>query len=268
MGSSEKLCLKWNDFQENAGSAFRALRGDKDFPDVTLACEDGQQISAHKLILATSSPLFKDLLTRNQHPRPLIYMRGTRSEDLIAMVDFLYLGEANVYQENLDTFLALAEELRLKGLTKDADSCSPAPEPSSQPAHLQKKLQSRESEDQINKDEQTEVSQIAVPSDLKVNVEAHELDEQIRSMMSKSKTQLPGQSARTCNMCGKEGSWTNIWNHIETNHVTGISHNCNICGKTSRSRNGLSKHKGEYHKDLIFSGQRLLSDTIKEVVTQ
>jgi len=32
------------------------------------------------------------------------------------MVDFLYFGEANVYQENLDSFLAVAEELELKGL--------------------------------------------------------------------------------------------------------------------------------------------------------
>ena len=33
-----------------------------------------------------------------------------------APVDFLYRGEANVYQENLDSFLAIAEELQLKGL--------------------------------------------------------------------------------------------------------------------------------------------------------
>merc|ERR1719319_1365467 len=32
------------------------------------------------------------------------------------MIDFLYLGEANVYKENLDSFLAVAEELQLKGL--------------------------------------------------------------------------------------------------------------------------------------------------------
>ena len=46
-------------------------------------------------------------------------MRGLRSEDLVAIMDFLYCGEANVLQENLDAFLALAEELRLKGLSGD-----------------------------------------------------------------------------------------------------------------------------------------------------
>ena len=44
-------------------------------------------------------------------------MKGIKFEDLQAMVDFLYRGEANVFQENLESFLAIAEELKLKGLS-------------------------------------------------------------------------------------------------------------------------------------------------------
>ena len=55
---SEKLCLQWNDFLENVKSAFGNLREDNDFTDVTLACEGGQQVEAHKVILAASSPFF------------------------------------------------------------------------------------------------------------------------------------------------------------------------------------------------------------------
>ena len=51
---SEKLCLQWNNFKDNVNSAFVNLREDKDFSDVTLACEDGQQVEAHKVILAAS----------------------------------------------------------------------------------------------------------------------------------------------------------------------------------------------------------------------
>ena len=117
MQSSEKLCLKWNEFQENLNSVLRGLRNDQDFADVTLACEDGVQIETHKVILASSSPFFMELLKKNKHPHPMIYMRGLKSEALVAMVDFLYYGEANVNQESLDVFLGLAEELKLKGLT-------------------------------------------------------------------------------------------------------------------------------------------------------
>ena len=90
---SEKLCLQWNDFQDNIKSAFGNLREDNDFTDVTLACEDGQQVEAHKVILAASSPFFQKLFARNKHPHPLVYMRGMKSDDLSAIVDFLYRGE-------------------------------------------------------------------------------------------------------------------------------------------------------------------------------
>ena len=60
MAMEEKLCLKWNDFEGNVISSFGKLRGDQDFTDVTLACED-LQIEAHKLILSTCSPFFREL---------------------------------------------------------------------------------------------------------------------------------------------------------------------------------------------------------------
>ena len=116
MHTSEKFCLKRNDFQENINTAFVALRKDVEFTDVTLACEDGNQVEAHKVVLAASSPFFHNILKRNKHVHSLIYMRGLKFEDLLAIVDFLYYGEANNYQENLDTFLTIAEEFDLKGL--------------------------------------------------------------------------------------------------------------------------------------------------------
>ena len=44
---SEKLCLSWNDYESNYSVAFRDLRQEKEFFDVTLACKDGQ-LEAHK----------------------------------------------------------------------------------------------------------------------------------------------------------------------------------------------------------------------------
>ena len=119
---SERLCLQWNDFQENAIGSLRSLRDERDFHDVTLACEDGKQIEAHKVILSISSPFFQNLLKRNKHLHPVIYMRGVKSDDLLAIVDFLYCGEAKVCQENLDSFLAIAEYLQLHGVMEKVKS--------------------------------------------------------------------------------------------------------------------------------------------------
>ena len=60
----EKLCLQWNDFQQNIKSAFGNLREDRDFKDVTLVCEDGQQVEAHKVILAGQV-----LFTKSSHSK-------------------------------------------------------------------------------------------------------------------------------------------------------------------------------------------------------
>ena len=116
---SEKLCLQWNDFQDNIKIAFGNLREDNDFADVTLACEDGQQVEAHKVILAASSPFFQNLLKTNQHPHPLIFMRNVSFENLGAIIDYLYLGEASLLEDNLESFLQIAEELALKGLARE-----------------------------------------------------------------------------------------------------------------------------------------------------
>ena len=119
MQNSEKLCLRWNKFEDNIISSFQKLRNNNDFSDVTLACEDGEQLEAHKVVLASSSPFFMELLQKNKHPHPLVYMMGVKYEDLEAIIDFLYTGEANVSKENLDRFLSVAEDLKLNGLARE-----------------------------------------------------------------------------------------------------------------------------------------------------
>jgi len=114
---SEKFCLRWNDFESNISSAFRELRDDKDFFDVTIACDD-EQISAHKVILSACSPFFRNILRRNPHQHPLLYIKGVKYTELQAVLNFMYHGEVNVAQEELNSFLTVAEDLRVKGLTQ------------------------------------------------------------------------------------------------------------------------------------------------------
>ena len=255
---SEKLCLKWNDFQENVNTAFGSLRHNTEFSDVTLACEDGQQFEVHKVILASSSPTLHHLLKANQHPHPLIYMRGMKSEDLNAIIDFLYCGEANVFQENLDSFLAIAEELKLKGLMGNTEEAKPEKLPSvnmNPTAGVARKDQNEQNtfksvhKDQqlsniSNKDEQI----VENPKHYSGNLSLEELDVQVKSMMEKSQNMIQIGSdrerrrAEICKVCGKEGHPQAIRDHIEFHHLHGVSLPCNICEKTFRSRNNLRSH--------------------------
>eukprot|EP00092_Neocalanus_flemingeri_P015925 GFUD01017242.1.p1 GENE.GFUD01017242.1~~GFUD01017242.1.p1 ORF type:complete len:340 (-),score=89.84 GFUD01017242.1:39-1058(-) len=115
---SEKFCLRWNDFESNISSAFRELREDKDFFDVTLACDD-EQIQAHKVILSACSQFFRNILRRNPHQHPLLYLKGVKFTDLQSVLNFMYHGEVNVAQEELNSFLSVAEDLKVKGLTQN-----------------------------------------------------------------------------------------------------------------------------------------------------
>ena len=121
MNSSRKFCLKWDDFGNNTSVTFRDLWLDTDLSDVTLVGEGNTQVSTHKIILAASSPVFSEMLKQNKHPHPLIYMRGIKAEYLVSIVDFIYHGETQMFQNDLDAFLNITEELQLKGLRGGAN---------------------------------------------------------------------------------------------------------------------------------------------------
>jgi len=137
---SEKFCLRWNDFETNISSAFRELRDDKDFFDVTIACDD-EQIQAHKVILSACSPFFRNILRRNPHQHPLLYLKGVKYTDLQSVLNFMYQGEVNVAQEELNSFLAVAEDLRVKGLTQNNSSTK---QPITKPPPASKPIPSRD----------------------------------------------------------------------------------------------------------------------------
>ena len=81
MASSEKFCLKWNDFESNISNGLRDLRNDRDFFDVTLACDD-DQLEAHKVIVSACSPLLRNILKKNPHQHPLLYLRGVKYKEV------------------------------------------------------------------------------------------------------------------------------------------------------------------------------------------
>jgi len=138
MGSSDNFCLRWNDFESNISTSFRELREDSEFFDVSLCCDNGTDVvPAHKVILAACSPLFRKILSRQKNQQnPFLYLKGIHLKELQAVLNFMYHGEVNVAQDSLNNFLAVAEELAVKGLTTDS---KPGSEPISTPSGSSKK---------------------------------------------------------------------------------------------------------------------------------
>jgi len=117
---SEKLCLQWNDFQAHISGYFKDLKDEQDFHDVSIACDESKQFRAHKVVLSAVSPVFRNLLKQSGNKDILVYLKGVKQSQLCDILEFIYKGSVNVYQENLEDFLSVAEELKLKGLTADS----------------------------------------------------------------------------------------------------------------------------------------------------
>ena len=260
MTTPEKFCLKGAYFQENVVIAFEDLRKDTDFTDVTLVCEDGNQVEAHKVILAASSPFFRNLLKRNKHAHPLIYMRGIKFDDLVAIVDFLYYGEANIYKDNLKIFLNIAEELEIKGLSEElkeeGDNLMKPPEDAmyentnnQAPKSVIKLAPHNEFIQEFEFEEQNKTDETIKLTNYKFSGDMQELDRKLDSLMAPGKNMInTGANRRSfmatsCLVCGKEDSRSHMKGHIEANHLKGLSFPCHLCEKVFRTRSALKQHK-------------------------
>ena len=188
-------------------------------------------------------------------------------EDLSAIVDFLYSGEANIDQENLNSFLSVAEDLQLKGLmgliednkTKKrevkqvkrikSERSDIYAEPF--PINANPKHENLDQSDDKNQGADDHSSQFN-PLEQKTN-EMEELDKRVRSMMEKGERQQlangQNRSSHFCKQCGKEGKSSDIIIHIETQHLGGLSLSCEICHKIRPSRDSLRRHKNMFHSN-------------------
>ena len=264
MNISEKLYLQWNEFQSNASTTFKELRNESDFADVTLVCEDNQPIEVHKVILAASSPVFQTMLKVNKHTHPLIYMRGLNSRNLVSLVDFIYCGEVNINQDDLETFLFIAKDLEIKGLENQE---YPQELVSSSPPFPLQPMTKKPGSKKQTIPKTTKIYQETIAFDWPIKIEPHasnlvkknaeedktiiqeqvpllELDEQIKSMMDKT------EKGFNCNVCGiTMPKKHHIVNHVEVKHMK-MAHPCTLCVNEASftSRKGLAQHVSNKHK--------------------
>ena len=119
---SEKFSLKWNDFHFNVSNSFSLFRNEDYLHDVTIVSDDNEQIAAHKLVLSTCSEYFKNIFLKNKHSNPIICLEGLSSLDVRNMMDYIYNGEIQIFQDDLDRFLNVAQRFKLEGLINDPNA--------------------------------------------------------------------------------------------------------------------------------------------------
>ena len=238
---NDKFCLKWNDFQSNVTKSFNKLRNEDDFFDVTLVSDDKQQVSAHKLVLSSCSDYFKTILKQKKHSHPLLCLEGISSSELNNVLDYIYNGEVQICQEDLERFLQIASRFQLEGLiggeenqdeVKDdiSNNFDIPGEPDFRPIATPKQKKQTSNPRIVNPDKNV----VSVKATNITNTE--DIDRQLDELMEKEGSQY------RCKPCGKMSSRKfHAYEHADT-HMEGLSYACQLCDKTFRSRKSLRVH--------------------------
>lgn len=121
------LNINWDDFESCAANTFKELLGETDFADVTLVSDDLQKVEVHKVILGASSSKFKTMLQQTGKREPLIYLSGVSYKEMRSLIDFMYLGQTEIGQEDLEHFLEISAKFDVKGLSEYNSPKNPSP---------------------------------------------------------------------------------------------------------------------------------------------
>ncbi|KAL3271090.1 hypothetical protein HHI36_021587 [Cryptolaemus montrouzieri] len=117
----EEVCLRWNSHHSNMQTAFPSLLSKEQYCDVTLVA-DGKSLKCHKLILSSCSSYFDQVLEKIMpYQHPVIFMKDIPFNILKSLCDFMYAGEVNILQSDLDQLLAVGESLKIKGLANRSE---------------------------------------------------------------------------------------------------------------------------------------------------
>lgn len=256
--STEHFNLAWNQFESSTAATFKNLLAEQDFADVTLACDGGQQVTAHKVILAACSPFFRKVLLANPHQHPLLYLKGVKFDDLQLIVKFIYKGQIEIGRDGLAEFLATAKELEVKGLMEANDT--PVKE---ELGALEPQTSLVESEDEQEGDKLVVVQAPDWTDDEYYSGQGdygHDLPdhETIKADFKSGSILQPVTPSKTpdgkfpCLECTyKATSVGNLKRHVLSRH-TGERVPCLICGKDFASKDGLKVHHMNKHEGVMF----------------
>ena len=243
----EKFCLKWNDFKANVSSSFNVLRKEEELFDVTLVSDDEHHIAAHKLILSASSEFFKNIIKKANHSNPLIFLSGVTSKELYRIMDYIYQGEVQLLQDDLDSFMEIANKLKIGGLY-GAVAENEDDEKTKEPKFEYDMNCSKDFIEDVNEPNQKARIRTKT-SDRTIAISVQEND----SMYTEAKQAVDELVTKdgdiwVCKTCGKTTKTSGqIRLHAEM-HIEGLSFPCLLCDSTFRSRKSLCDHKYHKHK--------------------
>ena len=218
----EMLNLTWDVYTENSCNTIRNLYTDTTFTDVTLLTEDDQQISAHKVVLASGSCFFRRILMKNFHQNPLIYLKGIKFSDLKSIVRFIYLGETEIHRNEVEGFMRTGKDLQINGLL---ESIKTSDKNRNKKKSVHFKLEDEKEEETFVTNSETDTD-MSIESDLESSIEGPEVRTETNQETGREAGSLGGPSL--------------------------AKHHCDTCNQSYSRQDNLQRHKRIAHGELLI----------------
>ena len=249
---SEKFSLKWNDYQSNWNKAINNLHKDTDFADVTLISDDKVKFHAHKILLSSSSNMFKFILRGTNQNSSLLFLGGVSSINLGFILEYIYQGEVNLYEEQVESFLESAQGLEIEGLlgseNKDVDQ---GKHQSDETVKFEPFNETVLDESSIKMDANVGSSPKRQSRAARKDVEKVDVAFMTSNEVEEKRKELYKNDngiwkCLACDYMSSSLKSSQIRLHVET-HLDGLCYNCEICNKEFRSRHMIYQHKKKFH---------------------
>ena len=113
-----KMCLKWKHHITTFNKHLDKLFLNEKYSDSTILC-GGEIYPVHQMVLTSCSKYFETVfdqcLKLNKHP--FIVIKDVDSKYMEAILNYMYKGEVNVPQDDLDELLEVADSFKIQGLS-------------------------------------------------------------------------------------------------------------------------------------------------------
>ena len=228
--SQEKFNLMWHTYTDHLREMLHDMMTSDELTDVTLVSEDKKQYQAHKVVLSASSTVFKNIIGDNKSLNPIIYLRGVLSYEIESILQFIYLGQATIYQKRMNEFLNVGKSLEIKEINKNNKSSE---------NELPDVIQSNEFEEknrlQSFKSDSQQLSEIVATREEIIN-SSHRNIAQDNSLFSCDQCQIVFRNKYNLNT------------HTKSNiHIKGIKYPCYQCNFKANHKSSLARHIRSTH---------------------
>ena len=204
----------------------------EDFADVTLVTDDKKKVRAHRHVLSACSPVFKEILQmEKQNNHPFMYLRGIQYSEIEPILQFMYLGEAKLYEERLNEFMSAVRDLEIK--------------------ELYKRVKTNQAPDKTTLKLEEDANFTSENDDDNIGISLEE-DDNVGSNDSMQKTGKP-ISLLQCTQCDKTFSGRpGLWLHTKSVHE-GLKYSCSQCDYQAKHQGYLKTHIQSRHEGVKYA---------------